>query len=465
MAAEDSPLTPTTVDATLARALAQYVTQINDDDFSAQARAIAVDAMLDCAGCMIAGSGEAIGSIVARTLLSVSTDAGGVPLIGTKRAATPADSALYHGAIAHALDYDDTNHPAYAHPSAVIVPTALAVAALAGARGRDAVTAHILGVEVFGKLGRALNTEHYTRGWHATATFGSLAAAVVAGRLLRLSEDELVMAIGIAASAAGGLRANFGTMVKPLHAGYAARNGVVAALLAQAGFDASEAALDHRYGYCNVFNDGLTRDLDALRSWGQPVEILTDYGIALKPYPACGATHPGIEAAIALHHKIAGRPIERVRAGVCKMAFAPLIHIEANTPLEGKFSLHYCVAAALIDGRVDLATFTPERVADARIRALVPRISMELEPRFADDSEFPTTIAVTLTDGTRLEETVPLALGKPARWPNRAQLEAKFADCALRPLGAAACARAFVRLSALDDDRPLVSLFDSFNAE
>jgi len=157
----------------------------------------------------------------------------------------------------------------------------------------------------------------------------------------------MVMAIGIAASAAGGLRANFGTMVKPLHAGYAARNGVLAALLAREGLIASEVALEHRYGYCNVFNHGIGYDPAPLSAWGEPLEILSEFGLALKPFPSCGATHTGIEAALLLRKEIGGAPIRSVRAGVSEMAFEPLIHVMPNSGLEGKFSLHYCIAAAV----------------------------------------------------------------------------------------------------------------------
>lgn len=449
----------------LSRVLARYALGLADADLPPRARAMAVDAIVDCVGCMLAGSREPIGGSVARTLALAPPREGGVPLAGTRALAAPADAALYLGAVAHALDYDDTNHPAYAHPSAVIVATALALAPLAGARGRDVVTAHALGVEVFGKLGRALNNDHYLRGWHATATFGTLAAVAVAGRMLRLDEDAFVHAIGIAASSAGGLRANFGSMVKPLHAGYAARNGVLAALLAREGLTASEASLDHRYGYASVFNDGLARDLGWLEHWGEPLEILTDFGLALKPYPSCGATHTGIEAAIALHREIAGRPIAAVRAEVSELAFAPLIHVQAAGPLEGKFSLHFCLAAALLDGRVDLATFSEARVSDPAVRALIDRTTMEAVPRYAQDSEFPTTVIVALADDTRLEKTVPLAQGKPARWPDAATMAAKFAGCAAGVLDPARRDAAYARLAALDDDRPLDDLYPLLAAD
>jgi 2-methylcitrate dehydratase PrpD len=316
-------------------------------------------------------------------------------------------------------------------------------------------------VEVFGKLGRALNTGHYKRGWHATCTFGSIAATVVAASIMRLSASELTTAIGIAASAAGGLRVNFGTMMKPLHAGYAARNGVLAAQLARAGLTASDSSLEHRYGYAHVLAGASAPMLEWLASWGEPLEILTDYGLALKPFPACGATHPAIEAGMLLHHDIGGRTISDVRVGVCSMAFEPLIYMAPTTPLQGKFSMHYCVAAALLDGNVELATFTEARIADAAIASLIAKIRMETEPRFADDSEFPAIVTVTLSDGTVLQREVPLAMGKRARWPVRAQLLRKYSDCATASLGSQRVESTFERLSAIDSSMALADLVDT----
>ena len=434
------------------RQLARFA--VHGNGFPALARQRAVDAITDCVGCMLAGSREALAGPLLRVLPTqsqASPNAGAI-LVGTELHAAPADAALFNGTAAHALDYDDTNHPAYAHPSAVIVPALLALAPLTRATGAELVTAYILGLEVFGKLGRALNNAHYKRGWHATSTFGTLAATVAAGRVLRLDEPQMVMALGIAASSAGGLRANFGTMVKPLHAGQAARNGVLAALLAREGFVASDVSLEHEYGYCAVFNDGIGFDLAPFGALGDPLEILTEYGLALKMYPSCGATHPGIEAALALHRDLAGAPLRSVRVGVCAMAFAPLIYVLPNAPLEGKFSLHFCIAAALLDGSVNLATFTAAKIADPRIRALIPKIRMEIDEQFRHDSEFPTSVAVETESGARHERVVPLAIGKPHRWFTPAQLLDKFSDCAARALPTDRWQRAFTLLSALDND-------------
>lgn len=450
MLEQRSATAPSQDPAAVTNAMASFA--IANAVFPDLARSRARDAILDCIGCMLAGSREPLAKALLAALPSFDAPSSQAPalVLGTTRHASAADAALINGTLAHALDYDDTNHPAYAHPSAVIVPALLALAPRRQATGADLVDAYIAGFEVFGKLGRAMNTQHYKRGWHATGTFGALAAAVAAGRLLRLDHQQMVMCLGIAASSANGLRANFGSMTKPLHAGQAARNGLVAAVLASHGFDASPRAMDHPYGYLQVFNDGIGHDPAPLMRMGHDLEILTEHGLALKPYPACGATHPGIEAALLLHNEIAGQPIRRVRAGVCEMAFSPLIHVMPNAPLEGKFSLHYCVAAALLDGELGLHSFTDAKIADARIRALIPKISMEVDEDLRHDAEFATRLTVETESGARHERLVPLAMGKPARWFSVERMQAKFHDCAADVLGAAACEQAFAAWRALD---------------
>jgi 2-methylcitrate dehydratase PrpD len=444
-------MTGTTLGAT--RAMASFAAHAGG--FPALARARARDALTDCVGCMVAGSAEPLARPMRALVPSFdsASPAFASILVGTGRFAAPSDAALYNGTIAHALDFDDTNHPAYAHPSAVLAPALLAVAPLVDATGADLVTAYNLGFEVFGKLGRAMNTQHYKRGWHATSSFGALAAAVAAGRLLELDERRMAMALGIAASAACGLRANFGSMVKPLHAGYAARNGVAAALLAREGFESGADVLEHRFGYLAVFNDGIGHDPAPLLALGESLEILTEHGLALKAYPACGATHPGIEAALQLREAIGNAPIRSVRAGVCEMALSPLIHVVPDTPLAGKFSLHFCIAAALLYGRVGLDTFSSAMIADPRIHDLIARISMEVDERWRDDSEFCTEVEVLTMAGQRHAVRIPLAAGKPARWMTEAQMREKFDDCSKRS-DRPVSTRLYPALRALDSGDP-----------
>lgn len=445
------------MDKTLSLTRSMAVFALTAHDFPELARMRARDAVADCVGCMLAGSQEALAAPLRAVLPSAPQRSQSTPalLFGSGRYAAPADAALYNGTLAHALDFDDTNHPAYAHPSAVLVPAMLAACAVEPISAKALLDAYIVGFEFFGKLGRALNTQHYKRGWHTTGTFGALAAAASACRLLRLTEAQTIMALGIAASSASGLRANFGSMVKPLHAGQAARSGLFAALLAREGYTASAEAMEHRYGYVGVFNADIEQSPAHLAQMGTELEILTEHGLALKPYPACGATHPGIEAAELLHEEIGARKIRAVHAGVCEMAFAPLIHVLPDSPLEGKFSLHFCLAAALLYGKVTLATFSDRMVRDPRVRDLVGRTTLAVDERWRHDGEFATEVVVTTEDGATFKRFVPLAKGKPARWFDTDTLYAKFRDCSAVAVSSAQSGRIWAALNGLENDSPV----------
>ena len=412
--------------------MAAFASTVADGDIPDRARRLAADAITDCVACSIAGSGTELAAYLLRVIASTPAGNGGGALLwGTQRRASTYDAALYNGAISHALDYDDISHPAYSHPSTVLVPAIFAAAGDRTASGAEIVSAYVVGLEVFGRLGRALNLQHYKNGWHTTSTFGSIAAAVAAARILGLPEQQMRMAIGIAASASSGLRANFGTMTKPLHAGYAARNGVFAALLAREGVTAADDVLVHKFGFANAFNQGKGIVLDALSPHGRTLEILTEYGIALKAYPSCAATHTAIEAALNLRKKLAGRlaDITTVRVGVSEFALDPLIYVRPATPLEGKFSMHYCVAAALLRGTVDLGTFSDENINDPAVAQMIPRISMVVDERVREDREFAAIVTIETSDGACVEERIQVALGKPARWLDPQQLQDKFIDC------------------------------------
>lgn len=439
----------------LERDLADFCLALTHDAVPTEARKRAVDAITDCAGCAVLGASTTLAASLLKTV-HTAADCDGVLIGSAKRAPAP-DAALYNGAAAHALDYDDISHPAYSHPSAVLLPTLLACSPSSSVTGREAVTAYVIGLEVFGKLGRALNLEHYKKGWHATSTFGSIAAAATAARVLELSKTQLLHALGLAASASGGLRCNFGTMAKPLHAGYAARNGVLAALLAKNGCDASSEAITHKYGFFQTFNAGAGVREQQFSGWGAPFEVLTETGIGLKLYPSCAATHPAIEAATIHRRKLDGmlNRVRRIRVGTSSFATEPLIYVVPRTPLEAKFSMHYCVAAAFTRGEVTLKSFTPEAIADPATLGLIDKIETYIDDRVRDDREFAAVVTVETQDGKSAEELVHVAPGKPQRWFTRDQLERKFMDCCAATGAPDQAQRAFTRLQALDSDTPL----------
>lgn len=443
--------------------LDEFALGLKHDEVPAHGRRLAVDAITDCVACVLAGFSTELRD----PLLAVVGGPGvktSAALTGAGRRASLHDAALYHGALGHALDYDDGSHPAYAHPSTVLVPALLSAASATDASGRDFVTAYVVGLEVLGRLGRALNLQHYKNGWHATSTLGTIAAAAAVGRMLGLTPQQMRMAVGMAASAASGVRVNFGTMTKPLHAGYAARNGVLAATLAREGFTASPDALLHRVGFAHTFNQTGGIAANQLDRWGETLEIVTDFGIALKLFPSCAATHPAIEAALTLHRQLKDpvREVARVRVGACEIAFEPLIYQEAKTPLQGKFSMHYCVASALLDGTVRLSTFTEEKVARKEVQALAAKTVMEVDERVRDDKEFAAVVSIETTDGRKLEELVHLAPGKPCRWFTPEQMHEKFMDChAASGLTMIDAEALFRRLQALDNDTPMTPVLEA----
>jgi 2-methylcitrate dehydratase PrpD len=421
--------------------------------FPELARSRAADAITDCIGCMAAGRREALADKLLRALPSSprqNGQAGMAAMAFTDRMASPSDAALFAGALAHALDFDDSTHPAYAHSSAVLVPTILAASKLAFFSGADAIAGYIVGLEMFGKLARGLNNRHYELGWHTTSTIGSIASAATAATLLGLSRTQIANALNLSTTFAGGLRVHFGTMTKPLHAGMAARNGLLAAKLAQEDFSCSSEGLEHRYGFASVFNGGAGNfDLEAMGRPGEQLEIMTDYGVSLKAFPSCGATHPGIEAATRLHPWLAGRKVRSVRIGVPELSFRPLIYHAPTTPLQGKFSLEFCVAAGLLDGQVRIDTFSQERISSPEVVELVKRSQMEVDERVRHEKEWATAVRVETESGEVREELVPLAIGKVGRWFSEDDLRAKFMDCAGRTIQPAQAERLYAMLRSI----------------
>ncbi len=414
----------------------------------AAARAAARGAVQDTIGVALAGAGEPAARIVQRVL---AADGGPGPstVLGAGPAG-PSAAALANGTAAHALDFDDMCWVTLAHPSAPLVAAGLAVGEAVDASGRALLDAYVVGFEVEAALGTVMNPTHYERGWHGTATIGTLGAAAAAARVLGLDAEATTRALAIAASEASGLKENFGTMVKPLQGGLAARNGVLAALLARDAFTASPRAIDGPQGFL-VAMQSAGRDLSAaIDRLGRRWEIVTG-GITVKLYPSCAATHPTIDTLRDLRREAGIEPsgVEAVEIDVDPVVPTVLIHDRPTTGLEGKFSLHYCAAAALAFGRVGIDTFEPDAMRDPAVERLVPRVTMRADDRLGRDVPPLTEARVTvrLTDGRTLERSVRGARGYPEHAASPAELDEKFLGCARRmvPAGAAAAALDFLR--------------------
>jgi 2-methylcitrate dehydratase PrpD len=418
-------------------------------------------ATLDSIGVMLAGAAEP----VAQSVRAVARAEGGVALctvLGTSMRTAPGWAALANGAAGHAHDFDDTNFALMGHPSVPLLATALAAAEAETADGAALALAYIIGFEIDAALGIALNPEHYTRGWHATSTIGTLGCAAAAAKLLALDVAQTRHALGIAASMASGLKENFGSMTKPYHAGHAAQSGVRAAQLAREGMTASDAALDGRQGHVAAFS-GATLQAVAFDRLGSRWE-LTASGIAVKPYPSCALTHSAIDALLALRarHRIDPAKVAAVEVGVNAVVPDVLRHTRPSNGLERKFSMQYCAAAALARGTVGLADFDDGPVRDAATRDLMDRVTMVVDPALPHDLEQHawSRVSVRLSDGTTLESKPRGASGHPSTPLSDAELHGKFLWCATRVLGADAAegvAAQIARLEDIPDVRALTS--------
>jgi 2-methylcitrate dehydratase PrpD len=420
--------------------LAAYATAESFEKLPASAVRAARLAILDTLGVTLAGSVEET-AVRSRALIAHRRSAEEATVIGTSLRGCVEDAAFANGTASHALDYDDVQASLSGHPSAPILCPTLAVAERAGASGAALVTAFVVGVEIESKLGRAINPAHYEVGWHSTATCGVFGAAAATAKLLGLSTERTVHAMAIAASMASGIKANFGTDGKPLHVGHASRCGVEAALLAQAGVTGNPEALEHADGFGSTHGGGAKPLWDQTTvGLGAPHEIV-DPGIGVKRFPSCASTHQSLDALLALmeEHAITPAAVESVECGVYYLAPHQLIHDRAETGLQGKFSMPYCVSVALLDRTVGLAQFADERVRRADVQAMMSKVRMFVHPEQTTRECLPTRfseVTVTLQGGKKLQKRVVQAKGQPKNALTTSELEVKFRDCAARVLPA-----------------------------
>lgn len=370
--------------------------------------------------------------------------------IGMAARLAPPWAALVNGTAAHALDFDDNFDPAKAHATAVLVPAILALAEAEERSGRDCLDAYIAGLQILGRVGQGVNPVHRNRGWHATATMGAIGAAAACARLLGLDAEKAAFALSIATSLAAGSMAQFGTMVKPMHAGLAAKAGVMAASLARAGMNAGMGTLDGPTGINRLMvgpdyeqlRDGLTHvehgqnlrfETDRV---GEPLLILSS-GLKTKRFPNCGSAHRAMDGLLELRrqHGFAAGEVEAVHVRAPVTHLANLMYEEPADGLQAKFSLEHGLALILADGGAGLADFTDAAAARPELRALYPRIHRH--PVDKAEGEYPTRVEAVLKDGRRFETAVAMPVGSLAAPFGWAEQWEKFDGCVAGCLGAA----------------------------
>ena len=440
--------------AALTRRLAEGILGIDADALTPLALAQAKMCLLDALGCTLAGCVEPAPQILLRTP-GIATAPGRALVFGSAIRTSALDAALVNGTSAHALDYDDFSSIMGGHHTVPLMPALLALGEEQALPGREILVSYVAGVEVQIRMARALGFHHYDKGWHPTATIGTFGAAAAVAHLLRLDVAQTATALAIAASMASGLKANFGTMVKPFHAGHCSRNGLLAALLAQRGFDANEFALEHHQGFLNVFNGAGTFDAEKLfQDWAAPLEIEGET-IALKQFPCCGSTHPAIAMMLRLVRE------ESVRASdVAAIEVLPharrLRHTNNPWPqsaLEAKFSVQYATARALLDGVVRLRHFEGNALEEPEIRKLLQVTQARAHPGMADDAaeQWGAEVIVTLRNGQRLSRRIDQLVGRGGKTAmTRDEMWEKFEDCAVRALPRERLPAVFDMMNALE---------------
>ncbi|MGA2992424.1 MAG: MmgE/PrpD family protein [Candidatus Korobacteraceae bacterium] len=426
--------------ASLTAYVADFITSTKYAGIPQNVLQLGKKSILDGLGLALAGSVAKSGEIVRRHLESLGFSRGASTVIGSGMRVPPRFAAFANGTASHADDYDDTQlavakdrvYGLLTHPTSPVLPAVLAVAERDGRTGRDLLQAYQVGVEVECKIAEAIKPRHYQEGFHSTATCGTFGAAAALSNLLGLSLEATRVALSIAGSQSAGLRENFGTMVKPFHAGRAAESGVVAAEFAQMGFTAAPGILEAPRGFFRAAGGGY--DENAIRAkLGHPWTF-ADPGVSIKPHPSGSLTHPGMTMMLSLikQHNIKPEQVEHVKVGTNQNMPNALIHHQPTTELQAKFSMEFCMAILLLRGRAGLPEFTDEIVNEPDVQAMIRKVEFGVHPvaEAAGYDKMTTIIEIALKDGRKISGQADFGKGSPANPMSYGEVADKFRECA-----------------------------------
>ncbi|MCC7425906.1 MAG: MmgE/PrpD family protein [Alphaproteobacteria bacterium] len=438
----------------LARRLAEKVCAFKPSDLTPLAIERARTAIIDTLGVTLAGVEEECVRVLLRTP-GVATAPGRSLIVGTTRRSSALEAALVNGTASHALDYDDFSSDLGGHQSVPVTAPLFALAEERGLSGERLLAAYVIGVEVMIRIARGVNFHHYDKGWHPTSTLGTFAAAAASAHALGLDVQRTATALALAASMASGLKANFGTMTKPFHVGHCARNGLLAALMAEQGFEARHGVFEHRQGWLDVYNGPGTYDVEHMfAAWAAPLEVEAK-GIALKQFPCCGSTHPAIAMMLKLarEERITAADAANIEILAHARRLPHTDNPDPRTPLGAKFSIQYATARALLSGTPRLRHFEGEAAMDPDVRRLLSVTSARAHPDMPVDGEeqWGAEVIVTLKDGRKVSRRVNQMVGRGGDDPmSTEEMWEKFRDCAERAIPEAAISPLFEKLQAIE---------------
>jgi len=455
------------------RRVVEFILATRYQDLPADVLALGKKSILDGLGLALVGSVAKSGDLTRTYLRSLGITSSEATVVGSSLKSAARFAAFANGIGIHADDYDDTQlavapdrvYGLLTHPTAPCLPAVLAVAESHKASGRDLLLAYHVGVEVETKISEAIFPRHYEDGFHSTGTCGTFASAAAAAKLRGVNADVCARTLGIAASQAGGLRENFGTMTKPFHAGHAAEAGIVAADLALLGWTASDHILEADNGFFHAAGGGF--DPGALR-FGKPWTFSSP-GVSIKPFPSGSLTHPAMSAIQRLirEYHIKAGDVDFVEVGTNRNMPNALIHHRPMDSLQAKFSMEFCMAALLLYGKAGLAEFNDDVVRRPEVQAMIQRIrfGVNAEAEKAGYDKMTSILDIHLKDGRMISGRADFAKGNPADPMSFDEVAAKFEDCARFAKWPAAKASSIITsvrgLEQLSDIRTLTALLSA----
>ncbi len=442
-------------------ALTRFITSTTLASMPADVVAQARRCLVDGFGVILAGSTVKGSQIVRDYVKTVSARREATAIGEGSMITSAAHAALVNAANGHAMDYDDTQLSTtpdrtfglLTHPTVPALAAALAVAERKHASGAAFLEAFLVGFEVECKIAEAIDPDHYNRGFHSTGTIGTFAGAAAAAKLMNLPPAQVRHMLTIASSMSSGVRVNFGSMTKPLHAARAAENGIVAAELASRGFTGGDEGLDGQWGFFQVFGGGV--DLDRLIPvLGKPYTIVKP-GSSFKPYPCGSLSHPTMDAMLkaVIDHDIRPDQVKAVRVRAGSNILEPLRYKIATNELEAKFCLPFLMSALIVRRKAGVREFTDEFVRSAPVQQMMPRVAgvfdRQIEAQGFD--KIRSVVEIDLMDGKTIVQAADERYrGGPDKPFTEAELHAKFADCAQLTMAEGRIPKAIEQIEAVD---------------
>lgn len=448
----------------ITRCLAEWAEEKTWESVPDRYQVESLDSLVDTVGVALAGSVED-GAVLVRRFMTAPKPEGAAEVWGSDATASAAAAAYTNGVAAHVLDFDDVHYPIHGHPSCVLFPALFAAGQEFDVSGARILEGYVVGIGIMAAVAKYFGDDHYSRGWHSTSTCGAIGAAAGVAKTLGMAAPEIATAIGAAVSMSSGVRANFGTMMKSVHSGLAARAGVETAVLVRSGLSGSPEALEDRVGGISLFGDGSwTQDGQAA---GKVLRDVAENGLegkGIKRYPCCGGSHFGVDAALDVRAELSsGAEIAAIQVDIPEGARTALIHDDPSTGLAAKFSLPYTVAVSLAHGVPTMSDFTDAAVQDDRTRQLMSVLTVReeagsghaagsLEARYAQ-------VTVTTTTGQKISHRVHHARGSAHRPLTSDEVDEKFLSCAGLIIPGTKAEQLLGRLRQLGQERSVRGLF------